>query len=223
MENLQAILVQAHSYLYDVETREAGIALLRKVESMGRISHRSEEAQGPDTWERFLTSVILEHGDWSITEHAYVTVVVVTDRGITHEIVRHRIASYTQESTRFVRYGKKHVLTFIMPEDMSPEDMTNNTKILDLCTQQYYANLDRGMKPQIARSFLPMALASKLAMTYNLRNWRHYFLMRTTRETHPELRRITIPLLAKFKEFIPLLYNDIVPMTRQRDAMRMMR
>src|SRR5262245_31792326 len=79
-----------------------GIALLRRIEWCGRISHRSEEAQTEDSWRRFLETVVLGHGDWSIVEHASVSVDMLVDRGITHELVRHRLASPTQESTRFV-------------------------------------------------------------------------------------------------------------------------
>lgn len=216
-------LVRPHAYFLDPICVEDGLTLLEKIETLARISHRSEDSQSHHTWRKFIEKVVLLHGDWSVVEHVTATVIFVTDRGITHEIVRHRLGSYTQESTRFVRYGKKHKLTFIIPDGLSEEEITDSVDLMHICAIQYNKNLDNGMAPQIARSFLPMALASKLAVTFNLRMWRHFLLMRTTKETHPEMRRIIIPLLAKFKEFIPLLYDDIVPEARQRDNMRMMR
>jgi thymidylate synthase (FAD) len=81
-------------------------AALRYIESCGRISHRSEDAQTADSWKRFIQAVVIEHGDWSIVEHISVSVDLLVDRGITHELVRHRLFSFTQESTRFVNYNK---------------------------------------------------------------------------------------------------------------------
>jgi thymidylate synthase (FAD) len=77
--------------------------------------------------------------------------------------------------------------------------------------------------PQIARSVFPNALASRIAMTGNLRNWRHFFLMRTTRESHPQMREVTIPLLNEFQSKVPLLYSDIEPGARQIDNLRLPR
>jgi thymidylate synthase (FAD) len=78
----------------------------------------------------------------------------------------------------------------------------------------------QGVAPQIARSVFPNALASKLVVTYNLRSWRHFFLMRTSKEAHPQMKEVTIPLLAEFKEMVPLLYDDIEPNQRQIENMR---
>ena len=86
--------------------REEGIAMLRKIEGYARISHASEERQTEDTWERFIKGVVIDHADWSVTEHQIVTVIARVDRGVSHEWVRDRIGSYTQESTRFVNYKK---------------------------------------------------------------------------------------------------------------------
>lgn len=92
-----------------------GDEILRRVEWCGRISHRSEDVAGTDT-EKFLRTVVLGHGDWSIVEHCVVSVLFLVDRGVSHEMVRHRIASYTQESTRFVNYVKKMPPSFIYPQ-----------------------------------------------------------------------------------------------------------
>lgn len=148
----------------DLPDEAAGIALLKKIEWCGRISHRSEDAQGEDSWKRFIEAVVIQHGDWSIVEHASVTCDFYVDRGITLELVRHRLFSFTQESTRFV--------------------------------------------------------ASRIIVTGNLRNWRHFFIMRTTKEAHPQMREVTIPLLAEFQSKIPILFSDIEPLAKQSESMR---
>ena len=96
-------------------TQDDGINLLKHVEWCARISHRSEDAVSLNSWKRIIQAVVLDHGDWSVTEHASVTVDAYVDRGITHEWVRHRLFAFTQESTRFVSYAKKMPPSFIQP------------------------------------------------------------------------------------------------------------
>ena len=212
----------------------AGIEALRYIEWCGRISHRSEEKQDAGSWERFIKAVVLDHGDWSIVEHATASVDFLVDRGITHEIVRHRLFSFTQESTRFVNYEKKMPPSFIMPEGLVDTDApraSNGEKAgfssmdwwkmaVRESESSYRGLLAKGCAPQIARSVFPNALASRLIVTGNLRNWRHFFIMRTTKEAHPQMRQVTIPLLAEFKALIPILFDDIEPMARQAEGMK---
>jgi thymidylate synthase (FAD) len=201
--------------------RIAGIEMLRHVEHMARISHRTEDRQTADSWEKFLTAVVLNHGDWSVTEHASFTVVFRVDRGITHELVRHRLFGFTQESTRFVNYEKHGgELEFIYPSNAPEGCFANWDLTIRQCEQTYFDLLKAGWRPQEARSVLPNSLASTIAVTGNLRNWRHAFLMRTSKETHPDFRRIMIPLLFDIMKRIPLLYDDIEPEQRQIDNMR---
>ncbi|MGC2450531.1 MAG: FAD-dependent thymidylate synthase, partial [Candidatus Sulfotelmatobacter sp.] len=86
--------------------------------------------------------------------------------------------------------------------------------------QMYRGLLSKGWRPQEARSVFPNALASRLITTGNLRNWRHFFIMRTTAEAHPQMRQVTIPLLTEFKKYFPLLFDDIEPMSKQSESMR---
>ena len=210
------------SYSLNIQSREEGINLLRFIEKQARISHRSEDAQTENSWERFIRSVVLEHGDYSVIEHANVTSTIRTDRGITHELVRHRLFSFTQESTRFVRYGQKHDLEFIMPA-MIEGDLKKSylwqTAVAD-AENSYFDLLSIGARPQEARSVLPNSTASTIAMTGNLRSWRWFFLARTTKEAHPDMKRFTIPMLAEVKSKIPLLFDDIEPEARQIDNAR---
>jgi thymidylate synthase (FAD) len=210
-------ITQPFIRMMDIETQEDGIKILRKIEYIGRISHRSEEAQTDESWQRFLSSVVMTHGDWSITEHASVTVEAVVDRGVMGEWTRHRIGAYTVESTRFVNYTKKVGTSYICPGGLEDdEDWAFAMGILDAT---YKKLITKGKSPQIARSVFPFALSTKMVCTYNLRMWRHFFLMRTTKEAHPQMRQVTIPLLAQFQARIPLLYDDIVPLSRQVDNM----
>lgn len=201
-----------------------GISALRKIEAMGRISHRSESRQDETSWEPFIREHVLNHGDWSITEHVSATVVFRVDRGITHELVRHRLFSFTQESTRFVRYGGKMVqeMEFIRPVELKSRIAPPFLIFETACEQvekKYREMLEWGARPQEARSVLSNALASTIAMTGNLRSWRWFFLARTTQEAHPDMRRVTIPLLEDFKKRVPLLYDDIEPLQKQSISM----
>lgn len=212
------------SQAFDLFRPEDGIKLLRHVEWCARISHRSEEAQTHDSWRRLLTAVVIQHGDWSVTEHASVSVDFLVDRGITHEIVRHRLFAFTQESTRFCNYGKKNgEIKVIRPEfteENGPYGDRDWIAGVKGCEDTYLTMLANKVPPQIARSVLPNSLASRLIVTGNLRNWRHFLIMRTTAEAHPQMRQVTIPLLAEFKAKIPLLYDDIEPLAKQSEGMR---
>jgi thymidylate synthase (FAD) len=205
-------------------TKVDGKICLQVIENMARISHRSEDKQTEDSWRRFIPAVVIEHGDWSVVEHAYACVIFRVDRGITHELVRHRLFSFTQESTRFVNGRKSYPdgLEFIQPENIQKPSPAYFSWLYacEAAEKTYLDMLDWGTRPQEARSILPNSLASTVAVTGNLRNWRHFFLMRTSKETHPDFRRVTIPLLAEFKQRIPILYEDIEPNARQIDNLR---
>lgn len=235
--------------LYDDELMSA----LQRIEWAARISHRSEEAQDVlnlEQTKRFIKSVVLDHGDWSVVEHVSASVDILTDRGITHELVRHRLFGITQESTRFVNYEKKMPPSFLYPQPdvecalclsgyevkyYEERDMWAHRtgphhtdvvachydsgwlQVINLCEEVYKGMLQKKWRPQEARSVFPNALASRIIMTCNLRNWRHFFLMRTTKEAHPSLRQWSIPLLGEFKAKVPVLFDDIEPLARQVD------
>lgn len=225
---------------------------LRRIEYAARISHGSEDSQTADSAEKFIRAVVLGHGDWSVVEHVSVSVEFLVDRGITHELVRHRIASYTQSSTRFINYAKKMPPTFVYPKpeveceyclagsdrehgsfgglgafhtigpehDLSAVDCSYDDDWWDAVAEsekRYQGLLAKGWRPQEARSVFPNALSSKIMVSANLRSWRQLFLMRTSKEAHPQMRQVMIPLLAEFQRLIPVLYEDIVPESRQVD------
>jgi len=159
-------------------TQNDGIRMMLEIERQARISHRSEDKQTPDSWKRFIEAFVIGHGDWSVTEHQSITVTVRIDRGVTHELVRHRLFAFTQESTRFVRYGEIDFVFPVVEEEKLPEGFEIDPDWLhcmDVIEQTYGKLLKKGWRPQQARSVLPNALASTIAVTGNLRNWRHFF------------------------------------------------
>jgi thymidylate synthase (FAD) len=196
---------------------------------MARISHGSEEAQTAISYDRFLRNVVLSKGDWSVVEHASLTVIFFVDRGITHELCRHRLFSITQSSTRFINYTKKQEPNFIYPK-MDGIDAVKEmeydidwTHAIETCEESYRKLVGKGWAPQLARSVFPNALGSKLAMSCNLRNWRHFLLMRTTREAHPQMREVLDPLLESMKDYFPIIFEDIVPGATQAENLKKMR
>lgn len=205
-------------------TENDGLKMLKRIEYYARVSHRSEDAMTADSCYRFIRSVVLQHGDMSVIEHEKVTVEALVDRGITHEWVRHRIGSYTQESTRFVNYAKKGGEAKVVepPFDDAEQRAVWHDAMQD-CERAYMRLVDLGAKPQIARSVFPTGLASKIIVTFNLRTWRHFFIMRTSKEAHPQMKQVTLPLLTEFKRTIPILFEDIEPEQRQAESMRLLR
>lgn len=204
-------------------TRDDGVRMLRFIEQQARISHRSEDRQNLESWERFIQAVVIQHGDWSVTEHASITATLRVDRGVTHELVRHRLFAFTQESTRFVRY--KGDMEFIIPEEMRKSPAPLGAGLIEqewregikVAEERYHLLMEYGARPQEARSILPNALAATIAVTGNLRVWRWFFLSRTTKETHPDFKRVSIPMLEEFKKVVPILFDSIEPNGRQID------
>lgn len=227
-----------------IEDRVDGEEMLKKIERAGRTCYKSEERITEDSARKFVKK-ILESGHESVLEHEKVTVRVICDRGVTHEIVRHRIGSYSQESTRYCNYGTKGIkvieplffdrsaltMPLLIPGGLlrhsdgsvsfrytiSAETTEMNEFdvwcITMLFLEWAYTVLvdDFKRSPQEARSVLPNSLKTEIVITYNLREWRHFFKLRTSKRAHPQMREITIPMLAKFKELIPVIFDDINP------------
>ena len=190
-----------------------GKEILRNIERYGRTCYKSENLITDTSAETFVAN-ILKRGHESVIEHEKVTMRIVCDRGVSHEIVRHRIASYSQESTRYCNYQKDkfgNELTFIKPVfwgESSPEyilwcDMMQ--KIED----NYMKLIDMGATPQEARSILPNSLKTEIIVTMNLREWRHFFRLRTAEAAHPQMQEIARPMLNAFRERIPVVFEDI--------------
>jgi len=187
--------------------------LIRKVERYARVCYKSEERMGEEFNPRFLRG-ILQRGHESVIEHEKITVLFVVDRGVSHEIVRHRIASYSQESTRYVNYSQGRfgqeiavIEPFYFQEDTAPYRIWQQA--CGQMEQAYMALLEAGCSPQEARAVLPNSLKTELVATYNLREWRHFFRLRCAVAAHPQMRQVAIPLLLHFQEQVPVVFEDI--------------
>jgi len=197
-------------------TEEKGLQLLRFIEANARISHRAEGGQKDDSWQRFIQAHVMDHADWSVAEHGSITANVRTDRGVMFELTRHRLFSFTVESTRFVNHKKKGGdLEFIKPLELSEAGEPVWLESMHRAEMAYLRLLELGERPQEARSVLPNTFATSLSITGNIRNWRLFFMSRVTNESHPDMRRITVPMLAEFKKYIPILFDDIEPEIKQ--------
>lgn len=184
---------------------------LQTIELSARTCYKSEDKITEGSAER-LVKTLVDRGHGAMLEFVDVTVKFITDRGIANEIVRHRIASFAQESTRYVNYKNKE-MEFIMPlciEDSDNEILINNfVFICEDAELNYNGYIHAGLKPQDARAILPLCLKTELIMKTNLRSWKNFFNLRTDKAAHPEMRRITIPLLMKFKEKFPIIFDDL--------------
>jgi thymidylate synthase (FAD) len=190
-----------------------GNSILKSIEKAGRVCYKSEDKITSGSSKEFIQK-ILQSGHESIIEHEKITVKIVCDRGVSHEIVRHRIASYSQESTRYCNYSKDkfgNQLTLIRPffwrDD--PEKYTIWEKTMQTIENNYNKLISIGARPEEARSILPNSLKTEIVVTMNLREWRHFFKLRTAKEAHPQMREITLPMLRQFKEKIPIIFDDI--------------
>jgi len=190
-------------------------SILRNLESFGRVCYKSEGNITVDSASPFIRK-ILKSGHESVIEHEKLSVRIVCDRGVTHELVRHRIASYSQESTRYCNYSKNkfgNQLTFIKPcfwIEGSPEYTLweEQMRSIEMC---YLALIRSGAAPEQARSILPNSLKTEIIVTMNLREWRHFFRLRTSERAHPQMREIAMPLLTRMHELLPPVFEDLLP------------
>ncbi len=204
-----------------------GQAILKKIEKIGRVCYKSENNITEDSAERFIQNII-KNGHESVLEHVSISVRVICDRGVSHEIVRHRITAYSQESTRYCNYSQKKFnkeLTFIKPiyfENKNNQEINNiiyndfaynnYEKWVLTCNaieENYFEMLDDGATPEEARSILPNSLKTEIVMTMNLREWRHFFKLRCSKRAHIQMRQIANMILDEFKKEIPIIFDDI--------------
>ena len=197
---------------YEIMTDLDGKAIMERIERCGRVCYKSEDKITNGTAKRFVANII-SRGHESVLEHASFSVRFIVDRGVSHELVRHRIASFSQESTRYCNYGNSDKgCTFIRPFFWNEEsDLYYHWKALcEHSETTYLALLARGATPQEARSVLPNSLKTEVIMTCNLREWRHFFKLRCSGAAHPQMREVTIPLLMDVARNIPVVFDDIV-------------
>ncbi len=198
---------------YVIEDEIDAKKIMLTIERAGRTCYKSEGRIGDGTAEKFIASII-KRGHESVLEHEKITVRFICDRGVTHEIVRHRIASYSQESTRYCNYSNDKFgseLTFIKPCFWNDDDENYRLwlKAMQGIEDVYNSMIANGAKPEEARSVLPNSLKTEIVVTMNMREWRHYFRLRTSPAAHPQIREISCKLLKEFKEKLPVIFGDI--------------
>lgn len=190
-----------------------GEYILKLIELAGRTCYKSEDHITVDSAKGFVKQ-ILDSGHHSVIEHINIMVRFICDRGVTHELVRHRLASFSQESTRYANYSKDkfgNEITVIKPSfwlEDSPE-YAEWLKAMENSERAYMQLIKLGISPEQARSVLPNSLKTEIVMTCNIREWRHVVNLRCSKAAHPQMREIMLPLLAEFHEKIPVLFDDI--------------
>lgn len=189
-----------------------GQAVLKHIEQCGRVCYKSED-KITDTSAAAFVAGIIKRGHEAVLEHFNITVKFICDRGVSHEIVRHRLASYCQESTRYCNYSKEGFggeITVIQPSFL--DCGTRGWELWVLACEQaekaYFDLLKWGCSPQEARAVLPNSLKTEVVMTANLREWRHFFKLRTAQAAHPQMREVAKMLLKQMREMVPGVFDD---------------
>ncbi len=187
---------------HEILNMQDGESILKRIELAGRTCYKSEDRITPDSAKGFVKR-ILDSGHHSVIEHINITVRFICDRGVSHELVRHRLASYSQESTRYANYSKDNfgseiiVIKPLFWSEDSPE-YREWLKAMETAEQAYMRLIELGVSPEQARSVLPNSLKTEIVMTCNIREWRHVFNLRCSRTAHPQMREIILPLLKEF-------------------------
>ena len=203
------IIEPSFEFLGDINGEE----ILKSIERAGRICYKSEDLITAGSAEKFIKR-ILSSGHESVIEHEKATVKIICDRGVSHEIVRHRLASYSQESTRYCNYGKDkfgNEITLIKPFFWSSDESKYQIWLSTMQTIEnaYLELISLGASPEEARSILPNSLKTEIVVTMNMRQWRNFFKLRCAFASHPQMREIARPLLDEFKKRIGVIFDDI--------------
>ena len=219
---------------YEIITEIDAVKIYTNIEKAGRLSWKSEGKMTDHSYEKFIPMILSKNHE-SVIEHESISVKFIVDRGVSHELVRHRLASFTQESTRYCNYTSDkfdNEITFIIPEWLTiiPGWTLNKDYDSEWCHEKdklrmdgtelwisamaqaevhYFYLIDKKKwTPQQARTVLPNSLKTEIVITANLREWRHIFALRAGKAAHPQMSEVMLPLFDEFKEKLPLLFND---------------
>jgi len=186
----------------------------RFLERVGRTCYKSEDKITGTSAGKFV-EMLVRRGHHAMLEHCVASAHLVCNRGVTHELVRHRLASYAQESTRYCDYAKsKHgnEVTFIIPPDLGwpmSDEWAIWKNAMEYAEDRYLMLRDNGVPPQIARGVLPIDVKTEIWITANLREWMHIFRLRCASTAHPHIRRLILRALALFADRIPSMFADL--------------
>ena len=202
---------------YEIISNLNGAEILKHIERCARVCYKSEDSITDDSAEKMVAALI-RSGHEAMLEHYSFTVKFICDRGISHELVRHRLSSFAQESSRYCCYAKDKFgkeLTFINPcfRESDSDNYARWFHEMDEAEKTYLAMIEDGATPEQARDILPMSIKTEIVMTANLREWRHFLKLRAegvTGKPHPQMLEITIPFLNELKQKIPVVFDDIM-------------
>lgn len=206
-----------------------GLDVLKRIEKVGRVCYKSEDkiTEDGESAKKFVRMLIKNEHEAMIENTDNISVLFTVDRGVTHELVRHRPASFAQESTRYCNYSQEkfggdinviNIKTGIETEGKIVDPMVIGelvaewTNAMQDAEKHYMRMLELGATPQIARSVLPTSVKADITVTANLREWRHILKLRavgTTGRPHPQMVEIMVPLAKEFHELIPVVFDDI--------------
>lgn len=178
--------------------------VLKSLEEIGRVCWKSEEKITDDSYKSFI-KLLLSKNHLSVLEHIHITFHIITDRGVSHELARHRIINMTQESTRYV-FPDKIILPVEFYEDVGPrfslwyEYITN-------AIHQYNLLVSTGTSKQLARSILPHCVKTEIYLTANIREWLHIIELRTAPAAHPQMRELINQIKVILQDKLPLIFN----------------
>lgn len=201
------------NYMIVSDISDGGIKELQFVEQAARTCYKSEDKITEDGESaKALIKQLIKSGHEAMLEHSSLSVKFVVDRGASHEIVRHRLFSFAQESTRYCNYSKGKFgseVTFIKPMFFVDKALAEWMQACGDAEKAYFKLLEMGATPQEARTVLPNSTATEIVVTGNYREWRHFLRLRTEKVAHPQMREVAIPLLKELQEKIPIIFDDI--------------
>jgi len=189
------------------------VCALANIEAAGRTCYKSDPyPKGKDEGRHFAKRLI-DWGHESVIEHVSASVRIITNRGVSHELVRHRLCAFSQESTRYVKYDDVEFIRPVWLHDPgiqceSPESFEWKSH-MQMCELSYKTLIENGWRPEQAREVLPNSLKTELVMTANLREWRHIFKMRASRRAHPQMRGLMRDMLCGFQKVVPVIFDNL--------------
>lgn len=207
------LIVQPSVELFNPLPRDV---MYSQIERAGRVCYKSEDKITDDSSENFIRGII-RRGHEAVIEHVAISVKFTCDRGVTHEIVRHRIASYCQESTRYCNYSQDkfgNQISVIEPFYLEKDSEAYRIwKLACMGSEEaYFDMLARGCSPQEARAVLPNSLKTEIVVTMNPREWRHFFKLRCSKAAHPQMRQVALMALEVMYTCYPLFFDDLAEM-----------
>ena len=206
------VIQQSYEILTDLSD---STKILKDIERVGRVCYKSESNITQDSYIKFC-KMLRDRGHEAMIEHSQLSVKFIVNRAIANEIVRHRLFSFAQESTRYINYSKDkfcNEIKVIEPEELLPSNSSVYQFWYNSCKNAedaYMALLYDNVKPEIARDVLPLSTATEIVVTGNIREWRHFFKLRCDSKAHPQIVSISRKLLNDLKSKIPVLFDDII-------------